>query len=115
MLFDLHMNSHKTADSVTDIVEFLEPVVPAYRVAEVAKLLESYKVEDLLAMCTEEILEHVNVLQNKMTFEARFLYRYLQAAGDYYCTCLKFFRINIHALSTFRCCYLSLSCCPRLR
>ena len=66
---------------MTDLVEYLEPVVPAYRVAEVAKLLESYKVEDLLAMHEEDILEHVNLLQNKMKFEARFLYRYLQAAG----------------------------------
>ena len=86
---------------MTDLVEYLEPVVPAYRVAEVAQLLESYKVEDLLAMHEEDILEHVNLLQNKMTFEARFLYRYLQAAGIYYCTYLNYFRITIHALSTF--------------
>ena len=101
---------------MTDLVEYLEPMVPAYRVAEVAQLLESYKVEDLLAMQEEDILEHVNLLQNEMTFEARFLYRYLQAAGVYYCTCLRFIRITIHAPSIFRCCLSSWwPPCPRLR
>ena len=61
-------------------------MVPAYRVAEAAKVLEAYKVEELLAMHMEDILEHVNVLQDKLTFEARFLYCYMQAAGCYFRT-----------------------------
>ena len=71
---------------LTDVAEYLEPVVPAYRLAEAAKLLESYKVEELMSMQKEDILEHVNVLQDKLTFEARFLYRYLQAAAVYFGT-----------------------------
>ena len=41
---------------LTDVAEYLEPVVPAYRVAEAAKLLESYKVEELMSMQKEDIL-----------------------------------------------------------
>lgn len=40
-LFYEPLKSHKSSDRVIDVIEFMEPVVPAYRVAEVAKVLES--------------------------------------------------------------------------
>ena len=67
---------------MADVVEYLELVVPAYRVAEVVGIVQ----EELLAMYKEDILEHVSLLRAKLTFEARFLYRYLQAAVVYFGT-----------------------------
>ena len=61
---------------------YLERVVPAERVAEVAHVLDAYTVEDLLALSDEEILQIVMPLKNNLSFELRFLYRYLQAAGQ---------------------------------
>ena len=60
---------------------YLERVVPAERVAEVAAVLDAYTVEDLLALSDEDILQIVMPLEKNLSFEMRFLYRYLQAAG----------------------------------
>ena len=79
---------------MADVEEYVEPVVPAYHVAEAAKLLESYTSEELLAMYNVDILGHVNLLQHKLTFEARFLYRYicLRAPGKYACNAVTAFQ-----------------------
>lgn len=62
--------------------EYLERVVPVERVAEVADVLDAYTVEDLLALSDEDILQIVMPLKENLSFELRFLYRYLQAAGQ---------------------------------
>ena len=61
---------------------YLERVVPAERVAEVVHVLDAYTVEDLLALSDEDILQIVMPLKKYLSFELRFLYRYLQAAGQ---------------------------------
>ena len=67
---------------MTDVEEYLGRVVPADRVAEVADVLDAYTVEDLLALSDEDILQIVLPLKENLSFELRFLYRYLQAAGQ---------------------------------
>ena len=64
-----------------DVAQYLEAVVPAWRVAEVATLVEPiFSVADLFSMADEQYLQIVIMLEEKLTYKARFLYRYLQAA-----------------------------------
>ena len=78
-------------------------MVPANRLTEVAGLLKSFQVEDLLAMTDGDILQLVILVEQKLTFEARFLYRYLRAALRIHCMNHKLpFSIRDHALSMVR-------------
>ena len=64
-----------------DVAQYLEAVVPAERVAEVAALVEPFfTVADLFSMGDEQCLQIVIMLEKRLTCKARFLYRYLQAA-----------------------------------
>ena len=103
--FRVHVCLHQSRGGFTDVEEYLERVVPANRVTEVAELLKSFQVEDLLAMTDGDILQLVTLMERKLTpaFEARFLYRYLRAAPRIHCTNHKLpFSIRDHALSTVR-------------
>ena len=64
-----------------DVAQYLEAVVPAERVAEVAALVEPFfTVADLFSTGDEQCLQIVIMLEKMLTCKARFLYRYLQAA-----------------------------------
>lgn len=67
-----------------------------------------------MAMYQEDILEHVKLLQSNLSFEARVLYRFLQAAGGYYSTHLTSIRVTTAAPLTLGCRLRSLTCCPML-
>ena len=64
-------------------------MVPANRVSEVAGLLKSFQAEDLLAMTDKDTLQLVILIEKKLTFEARFLCRYLLAAAQVQCELTK--------------------------
>ena len=64
-----------------DVAQYLEAVVPAERLAEVATLIEPlFSVADLFSMGDEQNLQIVIMLEKKLVCKARILYRYLQAA-----------------------------------
>ena len=101
--FRVHVCLHRNGGGFTDVEEYLERVVPANRVTEVAGLLKSFQVEDLLAMTDGDILQLVILMEEKLTFEARFLHRYLRAAPRIHCTNHKLpFSIRDHAFSMVR-------------
>ena len=101
--YRVHVCLHQSRGGFTDVEEYLERVVPANRVTEVAGLLKSFQVEDLLAMTDGDILQLVILVEQKLTFEARYLYRYLRAAPRIHCTNHQLpFSIRDHAPSTVR-------------
>ena len=101
--FRVHVCLHQSRGGFTDVEEYLERVVPANRLTEVTGLLKSFQVEDLLAMTDGDTLQLVILVEQKLTFEARFLYRYLRAAARVHCTNHELpFSSKDHALSTVR-------------
>lgn len=60
-----------------DVPQYLEVVVPAARLAEVATVLEPhFSVADLLTMSDEELIPIVLTLEKELFGKARFLYCY---------------------------------------
>lgn len=64
----------------------MERVVPAHRLAAVVEWFDPFTVEDLFAMDDAAILQLVILKEKKLKFPMRFMYRYLQAAREYYRT-----------------------------
>ena len=107
----------------SDIGEYLGDFVPAERLLEVVSLLErQFTVFDLVAMCDEDILQIVIMLEKKLSFKKKYLFRYLQAAQYIHSECQTFAdkrsvkvkatgNIQTQRMMLCQLCSLSLFCC----
>ena len=73
---------------MADVTQYFEAVVPAGRLAEVASVIGQYfTVPDLLSMDDEDMMKIAFALKTTLTFEGRFLCRYLKSAQQMHGMC----------------------------
>lgn len=66
----------------TGVAEYLRDFVPTEYLPEVVSVLKPhFTVYDLVGMSDEDLLQIVIMLEGRLTFKMRFLFRYLQAAS----------------------------------